>query len=268
MFILDILNNLYVKFLDFLQMGSGNSKKSTEHTEHTETPIDPEQIKMIMKKYPNMIPIIVKKSPNDQILADFTGKFLSGKDVLMSGIVTLIRRKFTPLRNHQESILLQINGQDIPLDKTVYETYQNYKNPETGALYVTYYSEFRDRGSNRSINNYQNNYQNNQPYIDLRSIASSSNQNNITINQPKQVSKYKNRKTYPDEIVEKNPGLVCSICFEIFCDPVFVQESGQTYCRECIDKCTTDPKTRVNINKSNIKPNYQIISIIDYLDKN
>ncbi|CAG9465297.1 unnamed protein product [Pedinophyceae sp. YPF-701] len=76
----------------------------------------------------------------------------------------------------------------------------------------------------------------------------------------------------PDGPAVPPPDLLCSICCDVMADPVLLVDSGQTYCRLCIEewirhaKIPTDPKTRQRVQLPlRIVTNYAMRGAVDAL---
>ena len=94
--------------------------------------------KQIMKKYPNRIPIIVKKCEKSKFNDIDKDKYLVPKDLNMNQFVYIIRKRIK--LDASQSIFLMVNGTVCPSNTPISAVYDKHKNKD-GFLYIIYASE-------------------------------------------------------------------------------------------------------------------------------
>jgi GABA(A) receptor-associated protein len=94
----------------------------------------------LLKKYPDRIPVIIRRNPNDKILRDIDReKYLIPKNLRVSEIHNIIRKKIT-LDSKQALFIFAGSGVLVPMNKVIEEIYNEYKNDD-GFLYIVYTAE-------------------------------------------------------------------------------------------------------------------------------
>ena len=98
-------------------------------------------------KYPNYIPIILKKKVNDKILQDIDKyKYLIPKNLDMSNLCYIIRKKSKCTEIQAIFIFVQqkskghVESYLVPIHKNISEIYEEYKS-EDNFLYMIYSTE-------------------------------------------------------------------------------------------------------------------------------
>jgi GABA(A) receptor-associated protein len=88
------------------------------------------------KKYPDRVPVIIKKATNEKILQDIENtKFLIPKNLRMSDLLMIIRKNIKLDSN--KAIFLFAGQNLIPMNGCIGEIYETYHNPDT-FLYIFY----------------------------------------------------------------------------------------------------------------------------------
>jgi len=95
-------------------------------------------IQNILKKYPDKIPIIVKKDPRSLAPDIEKSKFLVPKDLSVAQFIYIIRKRIK-LEPEKAIFLYFGNNNILPSCITVEEAYYKYKKDDV--LYATYTSE-------------------------------------------------------------------------------------------------------------------------------
>jgi len=91
-------------------------------------------------KYPDYVPVIIKKNENDKILQDIDKeKYLIPKNLNVSEIINIIRRRIS-LESKQAIFVFVGNGVLVPLTQDIHSIYQTHKDPD-GFLYIVYTTE-------------------------------------------------------------------------------------------------------------------------------
>jgi GABA(A) receptor-associated protein len=94
----------------------------------------------LLKKYPDRVPVIIRRNPNDKILRDIDKeKYLIPKNLQVSEIYVIIRKKIT-LDSKQALFIFVGNGVLVPMNVSIEEIYNSYKNND-GFLYIIYTAE-------------------------------------------------------------------------------------------------------------------------------
>ena len=97
-------------------------------------------------KYPDYIPVIIRKKENDKILQDIDkNKYLIPKNLDINGLVYIIRKKVKPSENQAIFIFVQKKCKNVqtylvPMNKTVNDLYNEYSS-EDNLLYIIYTTE-------------------------------------------------------------------------------------------------------------------------------
>ena len=97
----------------------------------------------LLKKYPDHVPVIIKRSPSDKILRDIDKeKYLIPKNLKVSEIYLIIRKKITLDSKHAIFIFVKNHLGDVlvPIGSNIREIYDLYKNDD-GFLYIVYTTE-------------------------------------------------------------------------------------------------------------------------------
>ena len=97
----------------------------------------------LLKKYPDHVPVIIKRSPNDKILRDIDKeKYLIPKNLKVNEIYLIIRKKITLDSKHAIFIFVKNHLGDVlvPNSSNIQEIYDLYKNDD-GFLYIVYTAE-------------------------------------------------------------------------------------------------------------------------------
>jgi GABA(A) receptor-associated protein len=91
-------------------------------------------------KYPDRVPVIIKKNVNDKILQDIDKeRYLIPKNLNLSEIIYIIRKRIK-LDSKQAIFLFVGKGVLVPLSQTINVIYEDYKS-EDGFLYMVYTTE-------------------------------------------------------------------------------------------------------------------------------
>jgi GABA(A) receptor-associated protein len=94
----------------------------------------------LLSKYPEHIPVIIRRNPRDKILQDIDKqKYLIPKNLQIKEIQTIIRKKIT-INSNQALFIFIGNGVLVPINMNINELYETYKNDD-GFLYITYTAE-------------------------------------------------------------------------------------------------------------------------------
>jgi hypothetical protein len=94
----------------------------------------------LMNKYPECIPVIIKKNVNDKILQDIDKeKYLIPKNLNVSEIINIIRRRIS-LESKQAIFVFVGKGILVPMSQDINTIYQSHKDPD-GFLYIIYTTE-------------------------------------------------------------------------------------------------------------------------------
>ena len=94
----------------------------------------------LLKKYPDRVPVIIKRSPGDKILQDIDKeKYLIPKNLHVSEIHNIIRKKIS-LDSKQALFIFIEKGVLVPMNTLFSEIYNSYKNDD-GFLYIVYTAE-------------------------------------------------------------------------------------------------------------------------------
>lgn len=93
----------------------------------------------LLNKFPNCVPVIIKKSFDDKILRDIDKeRYLIPKNLFVSYILYTIRKKINI--DEKQAIFIFINNTLVPMNITIEEIYNQYKS-EDNFLYITYRTE-------------------------------------------------------------------------------------------------------------------------------
>jgi hypothetical protein len=94
----------------------------------------------LMNKYPECVPVIIKKNVNDKILQDIDKeKYLIPKNLNVSEIINIIRRRIS-LESKQAIFVFVGKGILAPMSQDINTIYQSHKDPD-GFLYIIYTTE-------------------------------------------------------------------------------------------------------------------------------
>jgi GABA(A) receptor-associated protein len=94
----------------------------------------------IVNKYPECVPVIIRKNINDKKLKEIEKeKYLIPKNLTISEVVFIIR-KHIQIKPEQAIYIFVGNGTLVPSNNTIYQVYQTYK-ADDEILYITYTSE-------------------------------------------------------------------------------------------------------------------------------
>ena len=94
----------------------------------------------LIHKYPDYVPVIIKKNGNDKILQDIDKeKYLIPKNLNIGEIINIIRRRIS-LESKQAIFVFVGNGVLVPISQDINTIYQTHKDPD-GFLYVVYTTE-------------------------------------------------------------------------------------------------------------------------------
>lgn len=94
----------------------------------------------ILAKYPDCVPVIIKKHPNDKNIKQIEKeKYLIPKNLNISEIVYIIR-KHIDVKPEQAIFIFLQSGILMPSNTTISEIYNTYKSDDQ-ILYITYRSE-------------------------------------------------------------------------------------------------------------------------------
>jgi GABA(A) receptor-associated protein len=96
------------------------------------------QSEKIMNKYPDKIPVIVRKFKNTDLPDINKSKYIVPKDMNFRNFVYIIRKNVKI--SSEKAIFITINGRLCPSNSTLGEIYDNMKNDD-GFLYMEYSSE-------------------------------------------------------------------------------------------------------------------------------
>jgi GABA(A) receptor-associated protein len=95
--------------------------------------------KKLIHKYPDYVPVIIKKSSSDKILRDMDKeRYLMPKNLHISHILFTIRKKINI--DEKQSVFIFINNTLVPMNVTIGETYNQYKSDDN-FLYIVYKTE-------------------------------------------------------------------------------------------------------------------------------
>ncbi len=98
------------------------------------------QCKIIRKKYPDKIPIIIEKNPNSNISNIDKTKYLIPLDLTVSQFSYMIRKRIK--LSNESAFFLLVNGKiSITGGSLLSDIYERYQDPEDSFLYITYSSE-------------------------------------------------------------------------------------------------------------------------------
>lgn len=94
----------------------------------------------ILIRYPNKVPVYVKKSKNDKNLKDIEkNKFIVPNDITVGQFLTIIRKRIN--LNHEMALFIFINDTILPLQsETMKNLYYEHRN-EDGLLELQYCGE-------------------------------------------------------------------------------------------------------------------------------
>lgn len=91
-------------------------------------------------KYPDFVPVIIKKNDNDKILQDIDKeKYLIPKNLNVGEVISIIRRRIS-LDSKQAIFVFMGNGILVPISQDINTIYQTHKDPD-GFLYLVYTTE-------------------------------------------------------------------------------------------------------------------------------
>tara|TARA_B100000902_G_C27119105_1_gene817696 strand:- start:258 stop:578 length:321 start_codon:yes stop_codon:yes gene_type:complete len=97
------------------------------------------QSEKLIEKYPNKIPIIVRKYDKEKNLPSINkSKYIVPKEMNFTNFIYIIRKRIN--LSSEKAIFITINDKLCPSNDTIGEIYDNYKN-EDGFLYMNYSSE-------------------------------------------------------------------------------------------------------------------------------
>ena len=83
--------------------------------------------------------VIIKKNVNDKILQDIDKKYLIPKNLTISYVMYIIRKKIN--LDEKQALFLFVNNTLVPLNTTVGELYTTNKSIDDLFLYVYYTTE-------------------------------------------------------------------------------------------------------------------------------
>ena len=89
-------------------------------------------------RYPDYVPVIIKKSDNDKTPTESYHKYLMPKKTKFSELIFIIRKKLD--LNPKEAIFIFAKDTLIPMNNTVGEVYDFYKSDDN-FLYIIYRTE-------------------------------------------------------------------------------------------------------------------------------
>ena len=90
-------------------------------------------------KYPDRVPVIIRKNKNNKILQDIDKKYLIPKNLTLSYVVYIIRKKIN--MDEKQALFLFVNNTLVPLNTTVGELYNTHKSIDDLFLYIYYTTE-------------------------------------------------------------------------------------------------------------------------------
>jgi hypothetical protein len=90
-------------------------------------------------KYPDRVPVIIKKNKNNKILQDIDKKYLIPKNLTISYVMYIIRKKIK--LDEKQALFLFVNNTLVPLNTTVGELYTTHKSIDDLFLYIYYTTE-------------------------------------------------------------------------------------------------------------------------------
>lgn len=97
------------------------------------------QSEKLIEKYPNKIPIIVRKYDKEKNLPSINkSKYIVPKEMNFTNFIYIIRKRIN--LSSEKAIFITINDKLCPSNDTIGEIYDNYKNDD-GFLYMNYSSE-------------------------------------------------------------------------------------------------------------------------------
>ena len=93
----------------------------------------------ILKKYPDKVPVLVKKDPRSNIDQIDKEKFLVPKELSFAQFIYVIRKrlKLSP----EKAIFVFFGNQLVCSTYTMEQVYELYKDKKTGMLHATYAAE-------------------------------------------------------------------------------------------------------------------------------
>jgi len=118
-----------------------NSLKKVENSDIIGTNFERQTFcSKLMNKYPNCIPVIIKKNINDKILQDIDKeRYLIPKNLRLCEIISIIRRR-TKMDEKQAIFIFVGKGILMPLNETITCIYDQHKSKD-GFLYMVYTTE-------------------------------------------------------------------------------------------------------------------------------
>ena len=90
-------------------------------------------------KYPDRVPVIIKKNITNKILQDIDKKYLIPKNLTISYVMYIIRKKIN--MDEKQALFLFVNNTLVPLNTTVGELYNTHKSTDDSFLYIYYTTE-------------------------------------------------------------------------------------------------------------------------------
>jgi len=113
------------------------NKENNENKENKEN--EKEKVKTILKRYPDKVPVIVKKEPRSSVQEIDRKKFLVPIDLSFAQFIHVIRKRvqMTP----EKAIFVYAGNHLVSSSLTMQEVYEMYKDKKDDLLYVTYASE-------------------------------------------------------------------------------------------------------------------------------
>ncbi len=98
--------------------------------------------KILLKKYPNSVPVILEKNENDKILPNINKtKYIMPKDMTVSNIIQILKSNMNEtMTEHSAIYLLCEDNVMLSGSQSVEYIYNNYKNKD-GFLYIKYCGE-------------------------------------------------------------------------------------------------------------------------------
>jgi len=95
------------------------------------------RINNAMRKYPDRIPVVIKKKETDHSLPELTNnKYLIPRSFTMAEFMSLLRKKIKI--EPSKAIFIFVDNVLVPNIFTMDELYHSYKDPKDGFLYITY----------------------------------------------------------------------------------------------------------------------------------
>ena len=93
-------------------------------------------INIILRRYPDRIPVFVYSHPNLEHLKLDKEKFLVNKDITISDFIYIIRKRIK--LKPEEALFLSFNDNILNSNMLLLDVYEKYKNKEDKMLYCMY----------------------------------------------------------------------------------------------------------------------------------